>query len=170
MAATRSLTPRQHDELLRIDRKNPDPELRSRAHILLLLAEGHPGATIEDVLFCSRLTIDRWLKRFEPQGAEGLAGRKRGCPFRFGLGWVAVLVVWVTKHTPRDFGFRRSCQVTRTSTRLSDTIFYEPAGRRLSSHAAPSGAEIRPPRRPFGAAGRGRSLQQLLELLKPVAP
>jgi transposase len=108
MAATRSLTPRQHDELLQIYRKNPDPELRSRAHIILLLAEGHPWATIKDVLFCSRLTIDRWLKRFEPQGAEGLAGRKRGCPFRFGLGWVAVLVVWVTKHTPRDFSFRRS--------------------------------------------------------------
>src|SRR5512135_1791953 len=108
MAATRSLTPRQHDELLRIDRKNPDPELRSRAHLILRLAEGHPGATIEDVLFCSRRTIDRGLKRFEPQGAEGLAGRKRGCPFRFGAAWLAVVVTWVTRQTPRDFGFLRS--------------------------------------------------------------
>ena len=47
-------------------------------------------------------------KRFEAEGVEGLAGRKRGRPFRFGLGWVAVVVAWVTTKTPRDFGFLRS--------------------------------------------------------------
>jgi putative transposase len=86
------LTPRQHNELLQIDRKNPDPELRSRAH-LLLLAEGHPWVTIEDVLFCSRRTIDRWLKRFEPQGRGPGREEAGDDPFRFGLGWVAVLIV-----------------------------------------------------------------------------
>ena len=38
----------------------------------------------------------------------GLTGRKRGRPFRLGLGWVAVLVTWVTTKTPRDFGFLHS--------------------------------------------------------------
>src|SRR5512135_1457693 len=35
-----SLTTKQRDELLRIYRKDTDPELRFRAHIILLLAEG----------------------------------------------------------------------------------------------------------------------------------
>jgi hypothetical protein len=37
----RSLTTNQRDELLRIYRKDADPELRFRAHIILLLAEGY---------------------------------------------------------------------------------------------------------------------------------
>ena len=104
----RSLTTKQRDELLRISRKDTDPELRSRAHIILLLAEGHPRDTIEAMLFCSSRTLDRGKKRFEDQGIEGLTGRKRGRPFRFSLAWVAVLVSWVTTKTPPDFGFLRS--------------------------------------------------------------
>src|SRR5665213_2176494 len=103
-----TLTTSQRDELLQTYRKDPDPELRSRAHIILLLAEGHRWDTIEAVLFCSSRTVDRWLKRFEAEGFEGLTGRKRGRPFRLGLGWVAVLVAWVTTKTPGDFGFLRS--------------------------------------------------------------
>jgi putative transposase len=104
----RSLTTTQRDELLRIYRKDTDPELRFRAHIILLLDQGHTWDTIEAMLFCSSRTLDRWKKRFEDQGVEGLTGRKRGRPFRFGIAWVAVLVSWVTTKTPRDFGFLRS--------------------------------------------------------------
>src|SRR5512142_979209 len=103
-----SLTTKQHDELLRIYCKDPDPELRFRVHILLLLAGGYAWDTIEAMLFCSSRTVDRWLKRFQAEGVTGLTGRKRGRPFRLGLGWVAVLVTWVTTKTPRDFGFLRS--------------------------------------------------------------
>jgi putative transposase len=103
-----SLTTQQHDELLRIYRKDPDPELRFRAHIILLLAGGYAWDAIEALLFCSSRTVDRWLKRFQAEGVAGLTGRKRGRPFRLGLGWVAVLVTWVTTKTPRDFGFLRS--------------------------------------------------------------
>jgi len=103
-----SLTPTQRDELLRTYRKNPDPELRFRAHILLLLGDGLAWDTIEAVLFCSSRTVDRWLKRFQAEGVGGLTGKKRGRPFRLGLGWVAVLVTWVTTKTPGDFGFLRS--------------------------------------------------------------
>jgi transposase len=108
MPKTFSLTAKQHDELLTIYRKDPDPELRFRAHILLLLAEGYSWDTIEALLFCSSRTVDRWLKRFQAEGVAGLTGRKRGRPFRLGLGWVALLVGWVTTTTPRDFGFLRS--------------------------------------------------------------
>ena len=103
-----TLTTPQRDELLQTYRKDPDPELRSRAHIILLLADGHRWDTIEAVLFRSSRTVDRWLKRFEADGIEGLTGRKRGRPFRFGVGWVAAVVAWVTAKAPRDFGFLRS--------------------------------------------------------------
>ena len=103
-----SLTTTQRDELLRTYRKDADPELRFRAHIILLLGEGHAWDTIEATLFCSSRTIDRWLKRFQAEGTAGLIGKKRGRPFRLGLGWVATLVAWVTTQSPSDFGFLRS--------------------------------------------------------------
>jgi transposase len=103
-----ALTAKQRDELLTIYRKAPDPELRFRAHIILLLGEGHPWDTIEAMLFCSSRTVDRWLKRLQAEGIGGLTGRKRGRPFRLGLGRVALLVTWVTTKVPGDFGFLRS--------------------------------------------------------------
>ncbi len=103
-----ALTAQQRDELLSIYRKDPNPELRFRAHIILLLGAGHPWDTIEAMLFCSSRTLDRWKKRFQAEGLAGLTGRKRGRPFRLGLGWVAFLVTWVTTKTPSDFGFVRS--------------------------------------------------------------
>jgi putative transposase len=103
-----SLTTKRRDELLTLYRKDPDPELRFRAPIILLLGEGHPWDTIEAMLFWSSRTVDRWLKRFEAEGVAGLTGRKRGRPFRLGIGWVAILVSWVTKKVPSDFGLLRS--------------------------------------------------------------
>src|SRR3954470_14254219 len=108
MPKTFSLTAQQRDELLNLYRKDPDPELRFRAHILLLLGEGYAWDTIEAMLFCSSRTVDRWLKRFQAEGVAGLAGKKRGRPFRFGFTWVALFVTWVTTTTPADFGFLRS--------------------------------------------------------------
>ena len=81
-----TLTTPQRDELLQTYRKDLDPELRFRAHIILLLADGHRWDTIEAVLFRSSRTVDRWLKRFEADGSEGLTGRKRGAPFASGSG------------------------------------------------------------------------------------
>ena len=37
-----------------------------------------------------------------------MAGHKPGRPFRFAADWVDVVVEWVTKQAPRDFGFLRS--------------------------------------------------------------
>lgn len=103
-----TLTTPQRDELLQLYRKDSDPELRFRAHIILLLADGYRWDTIEAMLFCSSRTVDRWLKRFEAGGVQGLTGKKRGRPVRFGVGWIAIVVAWVTSETPRDFGFLRS--------------------------------------------------------------
>ncbi len=113
---TRSVTldARQRQALLDRYRKDRDPEVRFRAHILLLLADGHTWATVATLLFCSSRTIDRWVKRFHQEGVEGLAGHKPGRPFRLAAGWVAVVVAGVTTKVPRDFGFLRSrgcCEV-----------------------------------------------------------
>jgi transposase len=102
------LNPEQRTALLERYRKDHDPEVRFRSHILLLLDDGHSWVTVAALLFCSSRTIDRWVKRFHAEGVEGVAGHKPGRPFRFATEWVAVAVEWVTKNAPRDFGFLRS--------------------------------------------------------------
>jgi putative transposase len=102
------LSPEQRASLLDRYRKDPEPEVRFRAHILLLLDDGHPWTTVASLLFCSSRTIDRWVKRFAAEGLEGLGGHKPGRPFRLSADWVKVVVGWVTEKAPRDFGFLRS--------------------------------------------------------------
>ena len=108
MSRSVTLDAPQRRALLDRYRKERDPDVRFRAHILLLLADGHSWATVAAILFCSSRTIDRWVKRFHEEGVEGLAGHKPGRPFRFATAWIATVVEWVTRKAPRDFGFLRS--------------------------------------------------------------
>jgi transposase len=107
---TRSITldARQRQALLDRYRKDPDPDVRFRSHILLLLADGHTWETVTAILFCSSRTIDRWVKRFHSEGVEGMAGHKLGRPFRFDPNCLGVVLYWVTTKLPKDFGFLRS--------------------------------------------------------------
>src|ERR1700685_3806975 len=89
MTRSINLSPEQRAIVLERYRRDPEPEVRFRSHILLLLDAGHSWATVASLLFCSSRTIDRWVKRFA-------------------AGWVAVVVKWVTEKAPRDFGFLRS--------------------------------------------------------------
>jgi transposase len=102
------LEPVERRELLDLYRKHPDPEVRFRAHILLLLAEGHSWQDVGSLLYCSSRTIDRWVKRFHHDGVEGLAGRKRGRPVRFTAVWIRIAVAIVTRLSPHQFGSLRS--------------------------------------------------------------
>ena len=95
------LDARQRQALLERYRRDSDPEARFRAHILLLLDAGHTWEEVVALLFCSSRTIDRWVKRFRREGVEAVAGHKPGRPFRFGPGWLAVAVAWVTTKAPR---------------------------------------------------------------------
>ncbi len=108
------LTAAERNTLLDCYRADPDPQLRLRAHIVLLLAAGLTWATITTVLFCSSRTIARWKRRFAHGRVEGLLGRPRGAAARLGPRWLALVVGWVTEQTPRAFGFLRSrwcCEV-----------------------------------------------------------
>src|SRR6185312_6508687 len=97
----------QRKRLLQLYRKEPDPQVRLRAHVILLLADGWAWASIAKALYCSTATIDRWKARFEAGGVEALLEQRRGRRSLL-LGWAAVLVTWVLTRTPRDFGYCRS--------------------------------------------------------------
>jgi transposase len=89
-------------------RRAADPDVRLRAHILLLLADGHAWASISAVLFCSLATIGRWKGRFEAEGVGAVFGRARGRR-RSGVHiWADVVVRWVLTLSPANFRFARS--------------------------------------------------------------
>jgi putative transposase len=94
--------------LLNHYRRSADPDVRFRAHILLLLDAGHPWATVSAVLFCSFSTISRWKRRFEAEGVSAVYGRPRGRRRSGAHAWAAVVVRWVLTLTPADFRFTRS--------------------------------------------------------------
>jgi transposase len=107
------LTRGQRNRLLELYRTEPRPCVRLRAHILLLLADGYAWAMITGVLYCSTATVARWKSRFEASGVEALLDETRGRASSSSsssalAGWGVVVVAWVRRHTPRDFGYCRS--------------------------------------------------------------
>lgn len=102
------LAPADRLQLLDCYRRAAAPEVRFRAHILLLLGAGHPWATVSAVLFCSLSTVSRWRRRFEEEGVDAVLGRPRGPRRRLSGYWVAVVVRWVLTLSPGDFCFARS--------------------------------------------------------------
>src|SRR5262249_15278504 len=107
MSQSITLTPQGRKALLHAYRHDPDPQLRFRAHILLLLGDGYPWALIALLLSTSSSTIARWQQRFTAGGLPALRGQPPGRPSR-ASGWAALVVGWVLTRTPADFGFARS--------------------------------------------------------------
>ena len=103
-----SLSEPDRKALLDHYRKDPDPQVRLRAHLLLLLAAGYSWALVAAVLFTSPSTIDRWQKRFQQGGVEAVLGRPRGRRRSPAWAWAATVVVWVLTRRPADFGFAKS--------------------------------------------------------------
>jgi len=110
-------------------RSGRQPQQRLRAHILLLLDDGLAWSLIGAVLFTSPATIDRWRRRFLEQGAsavmEGERSRRRaGRAFL-----VAVILRWVTRFSPTDYGFVRSRWSCGTVVLLVQEQYGESVGR-----------------------------------------
>jgi putative transposase len=99
-----------HDRnaLLDLYRRAHDPQLRLRAHILLLLGQGYSWATIAAVLFTSTSTVNRWRRRFLAGGLEAVRGPRRPRVSAWSAWWAAVVIRWLTLRAPTDFGFVRS--------------------------------------------------------------
>ena len=108
MSHSITLTPAQRSTLLRYYRGPFRPQLRLRAHILLLLADGWPWDDIARALYCSTRTIARWKERFRREGIGTLPGQPAGAPRRLGPCWAALVVAWALQLTPRAFGLVRS--------------------------------------------------------------
>jgi transposase len=102
------LTADDRNTLLDYYRRDPDPQVRLRAHILLLLDGGYPWATIAAVLFTSPDTIARWKTRFRRGGVGEVLGKPRGPGRSAAWAWRAVVVAWVLTRRPAEFGFARS--------------------------------------------------------------
>jgi Homeodomain-like domain len=108
------ITAHERQALLAQYRKGMSTQVRLRAHILLLLAEGYSWAVIADVLFCSSRTIARWKSRVEMAGVRTVLQPSSPSGSCLGSWWSAVVVRWVLEWTPQDFGLVRSrwcCQV-----------------------------------------------------------
>jgi len=104
------ITAYERQALLEQYRKGVSTQVRLRAHLLLLLAEGYSWSVIAGVLFCSSRTIARWKSRVELAGVSAIlrpapppSARLGSCSW-----WSAVVVRWVLEWRPQDFGFVRS--------------------------------------------------------------
>jgi transposase len=104
MTETLSLTTGQWKKLLRCYRSHPDPTVRSRAHIILLLGTGHSWVAVSDALFCSLRTISRWKQRFEDGGADALLGLPQGRQPRWSEEAEAILRK-ALEHAPDELGY-----------------------------------------------------------------
>lgn len=108
MSHSITLSRSERSTLLDWYRAHPDPAVRLRCHIILLLADGHTWASIVAVLYTSSRTVARWSSRFQQGRVEALLGSRRGAPRRLGQRWMAVVLHWVLDQTPRAFGLLRS--------------------------------------------------------------
>jgi putative transposase len=102
------LSPADRRALLDHYRRPLEPDIRLRAHILLLLDDGHSWVTIRAVLFCSLGTISRWKRRFEADGVDAVFGRPRGRRRSGTHIWASLVVRWVLTLSPTHFRFARS--------------------------------------------------------------
>src|ERR1700756_1261323 len=86
------ITAYERQALLEQYRKGVSTQVRLRAHILLLLAEGYSWAVIAEVLLCSSRTIARWKSQVELTGGSAIL--RPAPPPDAGLGswWSAVVV------------------------------------------------------------------------------
>ncbi len=108
MSGSISLCAADRNTLLQLYRGGSDPQVRLRAHILLLLHEGHSWTFIAAALFTSASTINRWRRRFLAGGLEAVIGTRRPRASAWTAWWVALVIQWVTLRCPTDFGFVRS--------------------------------------------------------------
>src|SRR4051794_22186917 len=105
MTGSIRLRPGERKTLLEECRRGSGSDRRLRAHILLLLDDGHSWAPIAAVLFTRSSTINRWRRRDLGGGLDAVLAR----PARRRLGWWPALVArMVLTLTPGDFGFVRS--------------------------------------------------------------
>jgi putative transposase len=98
----------EHDRkvTLKLVQRGGDHRSVRRAHVLLLLADGHGVRFIAAVLFCSFDLIASVRHDYHQGGVTAALGDEptlRRIPW-----WYGSILTWLTEFTPVDFGLRRS--------------------------------------------------------------
>jgi transposase len=103
-AAKIQLTPPQQDELERCARgRTVAARAVERAKIILRSAAGKARQEIAEQLGIARQTVQRWEKRFQQQGTQGLEDAPRsGRPRRIQPEQIAQIIQKTTQETPSD--------------------------------------------------------------------
>jgi transposase len=97
------LTPAEREELQRRLRRHTIAAAEARrAHIILLLAQGHSFAFIGGQLSCTDRTINTWKQRFLSQRLAGLASRYRGRKAHPQSAQTQARILEAMRHPPRD--------------------------------------------------------------------
>jgi transposase len=173
MPSSITLNADERNTLLDYYRRHPDPALRLRAHIILLLADGFAWATITTLLYCSSRTVARWQRRFHDGRVAALLGKTPGCASRRTVAIVAALVGWVTGKLPSDFGFLRSRWCCGTLALLLGRVHDLHVSRETVRRALHSAALVWRRPRPVlkrKDPDRERILQGLRALLRDLPP
>ena len=69
------LTKKQRVELEYIEHFDSRPFMQKRSRIILSKADGMPSKLIAEKLSCSEHKVNRWVKRYLSQGADGLRNK-----------------------------------------------------------------------------------------------
>jgi len=101
------LTADERKSALAYVQRGGDHRIVRRAHVLLLLADGHSARSAAAVLFCSFDLIAAVRRGYRRGGVSAALGTEPP-PVRRVPWWWTRLLVWALKFTPADFGFRRS--------------------------------------------------------------
>lgn len=168
-----ALRPAERNTLLCIYRKGTDPDLRLRAHILLLLAAGHTWLSISVMLLCSTATISRWKRRFQHGGLEAVLQQRRGRAAVLWCGWAQTIVDMVMRLTPLAFGYIRSrwCCATLALV-LLDVHHVKVSAETVRRWLHQKQMVWRRPRPVLGRtdANRSRKLRRIRQLLADLPP
>jgi transposase len=106
-------------------RSDPDPQVRHRAHLLLLLGDGYPWVTIAAVPYTSPTMIARGKRRFVQGGVDAVSGRGPGRPRSWVHTRASPVVRWVLTRSPAEFRFARSrwsCEAVAVVLREDDRV------------------------------------------------
>lgn len=127
------LSAKERKMLLQVYRGSDDGPTRRRAHVLLLLNKGRSYRRLQEDLFVSPGLIAAVRRDFRAGGvARVLATSERSCVVAW---WLLVIVRWLTRFTPQDFGFFRS----RWSCTLLALLLWEEHGVRLHAETVRRG-------------------------------
>lgn len=110
------LSDAERKTMLKYVQRGGDHRVVRRAHVLVLLADGHGVRTIARMLFCSFGLIASVRREYQHHGIGAAIGTQRSVE-RIPAWWTWLLI-WVLKRTPWDFGICRSRWSCETLARI----------------------------------------------------